>query len=1195
MISNAKKGVALNKKSSAIKERRAEVRVSADGTDSSGEEKPRISGIELDSRAPKSKGVSRVLESNVSMEEVKEIYGAGEESDEDEEMEEESRVFEVKKERAPSFVQFDPRRDEFDASDQMQHARSDAKVEVYNTLLSEFDDFVANEKHGAMEGASRALSYGFEVGDMVWGKVKSHPWWPGHIFNEAFATSSVRRTRREGYVLVAFFGDSSYGWFDPAELIPFDLHFAEKSQQINSRNFIKAVEEAMDEACRRQGLGLACRCRNRYNFRQTNVQGYFEIDVPDYEPRGVYSEIQIKKAWDSFQPGETLSFVKQMAFAPQECNQNTLEFVKNRATVSALRKAVFEEFDETYAQAFGVHSKRVANDPVKVSAQPVKQPTRAPLSGPLVIAEALGGGKNSKKPVKVKDQSKKDRYLIKRRDESVDSKALQIGQKQESSSAPATFEEGSSAVVPGDFVLQKRAPTSTSAKYEVAGTINNGEVACSSEDAFGKTVISDKGPINAQAIPSTVSGAISTPNKVNDVVLEKENKLGSDVGVGSTSTSASDISSKVVPLGVGDGASPSLQQEDVRYESSAKVSKSNEGSQLIENLSARSEGEGGSDMLQDACHGSHPSTPVGLVADVGVKKVKVHKRPLGDLTSGNSIIREKKKKKKKQPDGEATPDQPKKRLAMRTGGPVVGKSTTISATMSEDSQANPHRKDVGSSNASLASTTINTEPEVSHLLSNLHALALDPSHGAARNGPPITMQFFLRFRSFYYQKSPFYFQKNLVSSPPSENESAEIRAKPSSSVAVAENSSGETPSKPMKSLARPDDPTKGGRKRLPSDRQEEIAAKRVKKITQLKSLAAEKKAGQRMETQRTEMKEPVPAAAPPKLFKSNSVKKVAPQARTVEPTMLIMKFPPQTSLPSIAELKAKFIRFGSIDQSAIRVFWATSTCRVVFRHKLDAQAAYRSALANNSLFNDVSVRYSLREVGGAPASEAAEFDKGRGDDSLIDSTRAKDPTVERQPVMHQPLPPQSTIQPKSILKKPTGEEAAGTNGGGGRGTARVKFMLGGEENTSRGEQLMVGNRNFNNNASYADGGGAPTSSTSVAMDFNSKNFQKVIPPSPSPSPNSAPILPLPPQFAKPPINNLHHTHTHAQTRTHTEVVAPRNLHKNNNSASSIVTPPPNAPPTNIDISQQMLTLLTRCNEVVTSVTGLLGYVPYHPL
>ncbi|KAG0451845.1 hypothetical protein HPP92_026264 [Vanilla planifolia] len=30
--------------------------------------------------------------------------------------------------------------------------------------------------------------HGFRTGDMVWGKVKSHPWWPGHIFNEAFAS-----------------------------------------------------------------------------------------------------------------------------------------------------------------------------------------------------------------------------------------------------------------------------------------------------------------------------------------------------------------------------------------------------------------------------------------------------------------------------------------------------------------------------------------------------------------------------------------------------------------------------------------------------------------------------------------------------------------------------------------------------------------------------------------------------------------------------------------------------------------------------------------------------------------------------------------------------------------------------------------------------------------------------------------------
>lgn len=250
----------------------------------------------------------------------------------------------------------------------------------YDSLLSEFDEYVANEKNSSNEsGMSRALSYGFEVGDMVWGKVKSHPWWPGQIFNEVFASSSVRRSRRDGYVLVAFFGDSSYGWFDPAELIPFEENFIEKSSQTVSRNFIKAVEEAMDEASRRSGLGLACRCRNAFSFRPTHVQGYFAVDVPDYEQGGLYSTTQISKARDSFQPRETLSFIEQLALMPQSRDEQSLEFVKNKAIVFAYRKAVFEEYDETYAQAFGVQAVRPSHNPVDATAQPVKEPPRGIL------------------------------------------------------------------------------------------------------------------------------------------------------------------------------------------------------------------------------------------------------------------------------------------------------------------------------------------------------------------------------------------------------------------------------------------------------------------------------------------------------------------------------------------------------------------------------------------------------------------------------------------------------------------------------------------------------------------------------------------------------------------------------------------------------------------------------------------------
>lgn len=1168
MISVVKSDRELVTNSNTIEDNRGEARVSGDVADSPDEEKARISGLERDSKAQGSGAIARVLENNGSTEELNAMVGVGE-VDVDEEMEEESGAFEVTNEKNPSFVQFDLQNDRCAVS------RVNAKGEVYNSFMSEFDDFVANEKHEAMAGTSRALSYGFELGDMVWGKVKSHPWWPGHIFNEAFASSSVRRTRREGYVLVAFFGDSSYGWFDPAELIPFDPYFAEKSQQTNSRNFVKAVEEAVDEASRRRGLGVACRCRNKYNFRPTNVEGYLEVDVPDYEPRGVYAANQIKKARDGFQPSETIAFVKQLALAPQGCDRSTIDFIKNRATAFALRKSMFEEFDETYAQAFGVQPKLPANDPASLLDQPVKDPTRAPLSGPLVIAEALGSGKSPKKPVKVKDHLKKDRYLFKRRDEPVDSQTLQLGQRQATSSAPAAYEEGSSAILTGDYVLQKRAPIPISAKHENAGIIIK-EVAGPSEDVLGKeAVILDQGQkyLGGQTTRDTTLDEKSSYDKEKDALQETKDKLGSDVVAVLTSMGQSDISVKGLSQGVTDSASPSFQEGnavvDIRYDENAKASRMNEDSTQTLSFPARTEGDSSLDKLHDARPSSHLSPvdakcPVAVSSDVGVKKPKVLKRPLGDVGSENSIVKVKKKKKKLGP--ETSPDLPKKRLAMGTGGASVGKSSLISVATREDPRVNHQKKDVGTSNSSFSSG-VNIELEVPHLLSELHALAVDPCHGAERKSPPFTMQFFLRFRSFFYQKS-------LVSSPPSESEPIEIRAtKSPSAVVVSDSSAGEnvrdfSTAKPVKPMVRPDDPTRGGRKRLPSDRQEEIAARRLKKISQLKSLTAEKKAVQRtLETHRSEGKE-LATAAPPKPAKSESSKKIEPQHRAVEPTMLVMKFPPGTSLPSVAELKARFARFGSIDQSAIRVFWQSSTCRVVFRHKLDAQAAYKYAVGNNSLFgNDVSVRYSVREVG-APAPEAPESDKGRGDDTSLEAPRVKDAANERL-LMQQPLP-QSSIQLKSILKKPTGDEAGQVTGGnGGRGTARVKFMLGGEE-TSRGEQLMIGNRNFNNNASFADGG-APTSS--VAMDFNSKNYQKVMPPSPSQSP----ILPPPSQFAKLPFNNTHHTE-----------VAPRNFHNQN-----IPIAPPSTP--SIDISQQMLSLLTRCNDVVTSVTGLLGYVPYHPL
>ncbi|KAI8561627.1 hypothetical protein RHMOL_Rhmol04G0355200 [Rhododendron molle] len=237
------------------------------------------------------------------------------------------------------------------------------------------------------QGRLTYLGYRHEVGEMVWGRVESHLWWPGQIFDEAFACPSVCNTKKKGHVLVAFYGDNSYGWFEPGELIPFDPHFAEKSKQINTQGFLTAVGEAKNEVNKRAALGLTCFCRNPNNFRTTHVQGFLEVDVSGYENGCVYPVKQIERARDGFQPIKSLSFLQKLALMPRSDVQRNVGWMKNVARFLAYRRAVFEEFDETYAQAFGVQPVRPQ---ASLSVQRVIKKTIAPLRVQRVIKKTIG-------------------------------------------------------------------------------------------------------------------------------------------------------------------------------------------------------------------------------------------------------------------------------------------------------------------------------------------------------------------------------------------------------------------------------------------------------------------------------------------------------------------------------------------------------------------------------------------------------------------------------------------------------------------------------------------------------------------------------------------------------------------------------------------------------------------------------------
>lgn len=1031
--------------------------------------------------------------------------------------------------------------------------------------------------------ASNSINFG--IGDMVWGKVKSHPWWPGYVFSEALASPQVRRTKVEGQVLVAFFGDSSYGWFYPAHLLPFESHFSDKSKhKTSNRNFVRAVEQALDEVTRRSGLPFVCRCRNQDSFPDT-----------------VYSVDQIRKARDGFKPMEMVDFLNQLAVSPTGNEDQGIEFIKKKAAVIAYRKAVYQDVDETYDQAFGhIPDVRASLRKTLGMGHSPKVPIRAPLSGPLVIAEVLGKGKGFAKLNKSKVQAKKEEYLFKRRDEANEFKpSVQNNPIQVTSLEQPVYIKGSSGKVKDGYVLQKRSPSvstehmvqekqestemraenhvsDASEVHSIEGFIMEDKFAAVEVGTTGVQVESSKAESPSKSLVDQDPGKFShpleaRPSLYKEINAEMKNKasLVSNVEVGRASQNSSKMIGEVprtlergkVNIDVKDDNPSSCASEDFDPSSSQTAK-----SELRDSFSASHVSE----TTNAELHGKDRK----IGSEIGEKKLKIHKHTFGELNSVSSTAPENKRKMSKK---EMISSQ---NMQMHLTGGKNGSSVDNMAgkyfrnpVASRDSQVDPLEKEYNVNNSffpnSVAtqktSRTETVELKLPQLLYNLKALALDPFHHSG-SSPTVTQQIVLKFRSLVFQKS-------LAPLPPTNSESKETRrSKPAAAVASnnvsAENIRELKPENMQKLVVRPDDPAKGGRKRGPSDRQEEIAAKR-KKIIDAKLLTDQKTAEKYSSMQRGDVKET--SASTKKSVKPELIKKVEPLSRASDPTMLVMKFPLHGTLPSINELKARFIRFGQLDHSACRVFWKSLTCHVVFRHKVDAQAAYKYAAASNNLFGTTGVRCFLRDMeAGANEQESGKVQR---DEVSMSTSQLRDSTVEQRFVAA--LASQNVKQPgpqvKSILKRKTGDETSGN--GGIRGISRFKFMLGAEENSQGAEQLMIGNKN-STNAIFVDGG----TSTSHAIDLNSKNVQNI---------TSSPLPPRLPttitgafQFPGPPQSNLQYTEE-----------APRTNQNFNIPTADLITP--STP--YIDISEQMINLLTKCNDIVNNVTAFLGYVPYHPL
>ncbi|OMO98491.1 Tudor/PWWP/MBT superfamily protein [Corchorus olitorius] len=329
--------------------------------------------------------------------------------------------------------------------------------------------------HGTGSSARRVK---YEVGDMVWGKVQSHPWWPGQIYDEALVSPIVKESKIEGHLLVAFFGDDTYGWFDPTKLIPFEPNYMEKSKQTNARDFMDAVADAENETRRRAALGLSCFCRNPSNFKAVGVRGFFQVDVRGYGHGAVYTAKQIKSARDGFQPTDVLNFLKGIALMP--CNlKKGVDWLKKEAMVLAYRRAVFKELDEPYFNSFGVEPEGTS-DSSRILALQEKLPSRASLSCPPESPQATARRKCLPRPT----ETKKKRCL----NESDISGVHSDQGLPQNSPIMSIYKK----VVIGGNVMQRRAPSGSLRQQKLNKKFDSMSMTLSQEDINEATAMNKK-------------------------------------------------------------------------------------------------------------------------------------------------------------------------------------------------------------------------------------------------------------------------------------------------------------------------------------------------------------------------------------------------------------------------------------------------------------------------------------------------------------------------------------------------------------------------------------------------------------------------------------------------------------------------------------------------------------------------------
>ncbi|XWS56474.1 hypothetical protein CRYUN_Cryun09bG0088500 [Craigia yunnanensis] len=154
----------------------------------------------------------------------------------------------------------------------------------------------------------------FSVSDLVWGKVRSHPWWPGQIFDPSDASEKAVKYHKKDNFLVAYFGDRTFAWNEASLLKPFRSHFSQIEKQSNSESFQNAVNCALEEVSRRAELGLACPCILQDVYEKIKFQNVQNTGVR--QESSIRDGVDISLSASSFEPGKLIDYMKALAEFP---------------------------------------------------------------------------------------------------------------------------------------------------------------------------------------------------------------------------------------------------------------------------------------------------------------------------------------------------------------------------------------------------------------------------------------------------------------------------------------------------------------------------------------------------------------------------------------------------------------------------------------------------------------------------------------------------------------------------------------------------------------------------------------------------------------------------------------------------------------------------------------------------------------